>query len=75
MKSDKCDFSQAGLCAVADEFPEMNAKPCQYNKNNKCTAKPEDLISICPDCGDDHCSGECQDIEETLMVPKSNKVK
>lgn len=74
MTKDECDFNQSGMCVVADEYPEMEKTPCPYCKDGACTAKPENLISVCPDCDQEHCQGECLDSEETLMVPKKLSV-
>ncbi len=69
MKGDKCNFNQDGHCTEINEFPEMKSKPCGWNKNGLCTAEPENLVSVCPDCGYEHKTGECLDFEDALMVP------
>lgn len=67
---DKCEWDHEGICVVANEFPEMKDSPCRLNRNGFCTAKSEDLISVCPDCGECHDYGDCGDTEEKSMVPK-----
>ena len=67
---DKCEWNHEGMCVVTEDFPEMKDDPCRFNKDGFCTAKSEDLISICPDCGELDCDGGCVDMEERIMVPR-----
>lgn len=46
----ECQFNHEGFCILEDEYP--NVSKCSYAKGRlrKCTAKPSDLIELCPDC-------------------------
>lgn len=46
----ECNFNHEGCCMLQEEHP--NTSKCQHAEGELkiCTAKPSDLIDLCPDC-------------------------
>jgi hypothetical protein len=64
----ECEYNQEDFCIFQDV--EGFAYPCRFkDKDNHCTAKPDDLVSVCEMCGSEDCYNE-ECLEETSVNQK-----
>jgi len=53
-----CEFNQ-DFCILQEEYPEVEKCSSAKGKLGKCTAKEEDLIELCSDCGEPTTECDC----------------
>ncbi len=71
-----CELEQEGFCTHESEEYGVTIKPrsCKYEgPNGECTAKPKDLVTICPHCLKPYCHNEDCLVDAVLIQSQENQ--
>ena len=55
----ECEFCHEDSCILQIEYPDIAKCEHAKGKLRECTAKPEDLVDVCFDCGKPEDECEC----------------